>query len=108
MVPVPHNMTNHFQPLDLTVNRSCKPFLRDKAQTWYAEQVQVQIDKGIAPENVAVDLKISILKPLHARWVTQYYDHIRTNKDVVKNGWRRSGITDALKTKSPREDPFEN
>ena len=32
MVPVPHNMTNYFQPLDLTVNRSCKSFLRDKSQ----------------------------------------------------------------------------
>ena len=26
MVPVPHNMTNYFQPFDLTVNRSCKSF----------------------------------------------------------------------------------
>lgn len=26
MVAVPHNMTNYFQPLDLTVNRSCKHF----------------------------------------------------------------------------------
>ena len=34
MVPVPHNMTNYFQPLDLTVNQSCKLFLRDKAQIW--------------------------------------------------------------------------
>ena len=65
MVPVPHNMTNYLQPLDLimqvgTVNRSCKSFLRDKAQEWYAEQVKVQIAKGIAPESVAVDLKISL------------------------------------------------
>ena len=72
MVPVPHNMTNYFQPLDLNVNRSCKSFLHDKTQTWYAEQVQVQISKGIAPESVSVDLKISILKPLHTKWVTQY------------------------------------
>jgi len=40
MVPVPRNMTNYFQQLDLTVNRSCKSFLRDKAQSWYAEQVK--------------------------------------------------------------------
>ena len=30
MVPGPHNMTNYFQPFDLTANRSCKSFLRDK------------------------------------------------------------------------------
>lgn len=43
MVPVSHNMTICFQPLDLTVNRSRKSFLRDKSQLWYAEQVQTQI-----------------------------------------------------------------
>lgn len=107
MVPVPHNMTNYFQPLDLTVNRSCKSFLRDQAQTWYAEQVQAQIANGIAPENVSVDLKISILKPLHAKWVTKYYDHIRTRKEIIINGWRRSGIIDALREQVHKEDPFE-
>ena len=45
-----------------------------------------QISKGIASESVSVDLKISILKPIHAKWVTQYYDHIHTNEDIVKNG----------------------
>ncbi|MEO0687884.1 MAG: hypothetical protein AAFY76_23225 [Cyanobacteria bacterium J06649_11] len=107
MVPVPRNMTNYFQPLDLTVNRSCKSFLRDQAQTWYAEQVQAQIANGIAPENVSVDLKISILKPLHAKWVTKYYDHIRTRKEIIINGWRRSGIIDALREQVLKEDPFE-
>ena len=26
MVPVPSNWTNYFQPLDITVNKSCKEF----------------------------------------------------------------------------------
>ena len=41
---------NDFQQLDLTVNWSRKLLLRDKPQMWYAEQVQAQISKGIAPE----------------------------------------------------------
>ena len=45
MVPVAHDITNYFQPLELTVNQSCKSFLHDKAQIWYAEQVQTQISK---------------------------------------------------------------
>ena len=53
----------------------------------------------IAPESVFVDLKISILKPIHAKWVTQYYDHIRTDEDIVKNGWRRGGVTKPIKKK---------
>ena len=72
MVPVPHGMTNCLQPLDLTVNQLCKSLLCDKAQIWYAEQVKAQISKGIALESVTVDLKISILKPIHVKWVAQY------------------------------------
>ena len=41
---------------------------------WYAEQVQAEIYKRIALERVSIDLKISILKAIHAKWVTQYYD----------------------------------
>ena len=70
---------------------------------WYAEQVQAEIYKRIAPERVSIDLKISILKAIHAKWVTQYYDHIRTNDDIVKNGWCRSGITKAIKENSARK-----
>ena len=72
MVLVPHGMTNCLQPLDLTVNQLCKSLLCDKAQIWYAEQVKAQISKGIALESVTVDLTISILKPIHVKWVAQY------------------------------------
>ena len=55
-----------------------------------------------------VDLKISILKPIHAKWVIQYYDRICTNKDIVKNGGHRSGITKAIKGNISKKDAFEN
>ena len=80
MVLVPHNMTNYFQPLELTVKQSCQSFLHERAQIWYAGQEQAQISKGIAPESVSLDLKISILKSIHAKWVAQYYNHIHTDK----------------------------
>ena len=51
MVSVLHNMTNCFQLIDLTVNRSCKLFLRDKAQLWYAKQAQAKISQEITSEN---------------------------------------------------------
>ena len=67
MVPLPHNVKNYFQPLDLTVNFSCKLCLGDKAQIWYPEQVHVKISKGIATESVSIDLKINIVKPILAK-----------------------------------------
>ena len=84
MVPVPNNMTNHFQPLDLTVNRICKAFLRKQTQEWFFSEVQTQIQNGVKPENVKVDLRISVLKPLQAKWVTSFYDKIQSRQDIVK------------------------
>ena len=66
------------------------------------------MSKGIAPESVSVDLQIRILKPIHTKQVTQHYDHIRTDNDIVKNGWQRSGITKEIKENIWKEDPFEN
>ena len=40
--------------------------------------------------------------------MTQYYDHIRTDEDIVKNGWRRSGINKAIKENIHKEDALEN
>lgn len=107
MIPVPNNMTSYLQPLDLTVNRSCKAFLRNQAQTWYSEQVQAQIEKGIQPDKVSVDLRISVLKPLHAKWIVQFYDYMQSNKDIVVKGWQRSGVSAALEEPQRKEDPFE-
>ena len=36
------------------------------------------------------------------------YVHIRTDENIVKNGWRRSGMTNAIKENIRKEDPFEN
>ena len=107
MVPVPNNMTAYLQPLDLTVNRSCKAFLRNQAQTWYSHQVQSQIEKGIQPDKASVDLRISVLKPLHAKWLVQFYDYMQSNKDIILKGWKRSGVSTALEEPQRKEDPFE-
>ena len=73
MVPVPINMTSYLQPLDLTVNRSCKAFLRNQAQIWCSQQVQSETEKGIQPDKVSVDSRISVLTPIPAKCLVQLY-----------------------------------
>ena len=86
MVPVPNNMTHVLQPLDLTVNRSCKAHIRKSTHQWATNEVQKQLESGKQPENVKVDTKLSIVKPLHAKWVTSFYDSMQTNKSIVTKG----------------------
>ena len=105
MVAVPNNMTHIFQPLDLTVNRSCKAYLRKLGQDWYADQVSAQLLNGIKPENVSVDVRISTLKPVHAKWVVSFYDRMQGDKgkEIIVKGWDRAGITNLTANLNPRE-----
>ena len=43
MVLVPNNWISYFQPLDLTVNKSSKDFLRQEAQSWYSQEIVKQM-----------------------------------------------------------------
>lgn len=45
-VIVPPNCTDRLQPLDVSVNRAAKQFLRNKFENWYADQIIAQKDVG--------------------------------------------------------------
>ena len=106
MVYVPNNMTHYFQPLDLTVNSVAKYFLKEKFELWYANEVKKQLDEGIEVYEINVPLKLSILKPIHGRWLLGLYDHLRNNKEIIMKGFESAGITEAVTQELPNEDPF--
>ena len=87
---VPKNLTAHFQPLDLNVNGHAKQFLKRKFENWYAEQVTKEIEKGVNVFSVNIETKLSIVKPLHARWLISFYDHMQNNRQMIINGWHIS------------------
>ena len=45
LVIVPHNLTNKFQPLDISVNQKAKKFISHKFNIWYADRVSEQLKK---------------------------------------------------------------
>ena len=70
------NISNYFQPLDLTVNGPAKPFLKGKFQEWYAREIAKQVDKGIDVYSIDVSTKLTVMKPIHAHWLVGLYDHL--------------------------------
>ena len=87
-VRVPANCTDRLQPMDLSVNKPAKEFMRRKFQEWYAIEVQKQLDQG-ATDITPVDLRMSIMKPLGAKWLVSLYDYFKT---IVLNGFKAAGI----------------
>ena len=112
IVNVPRNMTKYYQPLDLTVNGYSKRFLKNKFNEWYSFQVSKQLAECVMLENVQVKLNLTILKPIHAGWLVDFYNHMTTDKgfDIIKNGWKAAGTTNAIRlglNNLPSVDPFD-
>ena len=62
-------------------------------------------------ENINISSKITVLKPLHAKWLVKFYNDITSGnkREIVTRGFERAGITHALKLGSsnlPELDPF--
>ena len=81
---VPANMTNLFQPLDITINRVAKDIVRRCYSSYYSGEVMKQISAGIAPRDVKVNLKLSKIKPLHAEWLVKVYTEMQDRGSLIK------------------------
>ncbi len=93
-VHVPNNCTDLLQPLDLSVNKLFKDKLRSKFSDWSAQEVSKQLEAGTQVEEVHVNMPISVMKKLSSQWSISAYDHIQSNPDIVKNGFKKARITE--------------
>ena len=91
---IPANCTDRLQPLGLSINKAAKEFLRTEFKEWYAQELCSQLNER--KETEAIDLKLSVIKPLCAKWMVALHDHIKSNPDLVKNGFKEAGIFDCL------------
>lgn len=93
-VLVPANCTDRLQPLDLSVNKAAKDYMKGKFQEWYATVILGQMEAGIVE---AVDMRLSLMKPLVAKWVIEMYEDFVSRPNLFINGFREAGIIDILK-----------
>ena len=98
VVIVPHNLTNKFQPLDITVNKPAKSFISNKYNEWFSKQVSQQLEKGIQPADVKVSLGLIELKVMHAKWILELYNHLCHQNEIVLNGFKAASITEAVES----------
>ena len=92
-VYVPPNCTSELQPMDLSVQKIIKDKMRDNFESYYAETVAEKLKRG---ENIQMNMGMSVLKPLSAKWLVSAVDYVRANPEKVYNGFKKAGIADAL------------
>ena len=98
VVLLPPNTTDRLQPMDISVNKPAKDFLRKKFQIWYSEKLLEQVDDDDTDvgELAPISLGMPILKELGAKWLVEMSEHISNNPQFIVRGFIKSGITDAI------------
>ena len=75
---VPANFNYLLQPRDVQggPNLSVKQMMKKKFTNWYADQITQVMDKGQELEQIEIPLKLSIVKPLYAKWLIEMYNEM--------------------------------
>jgi hypothetical protein len=69
----------------LTVNAQFKTMMKDRFVAWYSQQLAEDLKKH-------ADLKLSIIKPIHARWMIDVFTNLRQQESLIKSGFSKAGI----------------
>ena len=106
---LPPNTTDLLQPMDISVNKPAKEYLRRMFQRWYSEQIMERIEEeGVdATEITPIKLGMPILKELGAKWISEMGEYISDHPSIIVKGFIKSGISKALDGDSNEEDDKE-
>ena len=72
--------------------------MKDEFTSWYSAQIQGQLDSGVVLDDVDVDLRLSVLKPIHATWIVSMYNQLSSSegRQSIAKGWKKAGVTDVV------------
>ena len=98
-VRLPANCTDRLQPMDISVNKAAKDFIRQKFNEWYSEKVAEQLGDNTDVEQQLIEpvnLTGVVLKTVGAKWLVQMHEYLQDNPGLIVNGFRKAGIQEAV------------
>ena len=56
--------------------------------------------------DVKIETTLTVMKPIHAKWVIGLYDRLRNDTDLIKKSFVEAGITAAIQEEIEPKDPY--
>lgn len=92
VVFVPAACTDKLQPLDLLVNHTFKQYLRQEFQNYYAMSIKKCLETSDDMSMIDIDLRMSVIKELHAQWLVNAYDKLGKEHELMKKAFACAGL----------------
>ena len=94
---LPPNVTDLLQPLDMSINKLAKSFLKHKFEEWYAVEIfkQLRGPDSTSDRLEPVDLSLPVMKELCSKWILEMFEYISANPQMIVKGFVRAGISKA-------------
>ena len=92
LIPAAH--TGQLQPMDISVNKVVKSFLRSKFSEWYSDELAELLDDD--DDDTTVDLSTARMKSVGGKWIVQLYEYLENNPHMIVHGFRHAGFFSAL------------
>ena len=93
---IPAGCTGELQPLDVGVNQEFKQLMKDSFSRWYTEEVREALDQGLSGNDVKVDLRATVIKPLHANWLISTITTLSDKTNTIMKPFETIGILDTI------------
>ena len=97
---LPANTTDLLQPMDISVNKPAKDFIKRQFNQWYTDQVMKQLEERDddlqEAEIQPIEMGMPLMKEISAKWLVDMAQYLSDNPQIIVNGFIRSGIPGAL------------
>ena len=68
--------------------------MKDSISRWYSDDVRAAMDEGQSVSDIKVDLRASVIKPLHANWVISAITTLSDKQATLKKPFDTIGISE--------------
>lgn len=59
---------------------------------YYANEVKYCLEKGVDIEDVEVDMRLSKIKPIHAKWLVKATGQLSKDTELIARAFDKAGI----------------